>query len=106
LGTPIRKFEKAFTDTVVAMAKKNFTDIVPTTYEESKAYLDEELSKPEGQRDPLREMCMVILMQLPDDEDVLLKNDALEHLIQLPKGKSGETLTSRSNDLWKENANI
>jgi hypothetical protein len=27
-------------------------------------------------------------------------------LIQLPKGKSGETLTSRSNDLWKENANI
>jgi hypothetical protein len=36
--------------------RENFTNLVPTTYEVAKAYLDQELLKPEGQRDLLREM--------------------------------------------------
>ena len=36
--------------------RENFTNLVPTTYEAAKAYLDQELLKPEGQRDLLREM--------------------------------------------------
>ena len=78
---------RAFTDTVLATARQNFNNIVPTTYEASKAYLDEEILKPKGQRDLRREMCMIIVMGLPGDEDIFLRLNAAKLLIPLSKGE-------------------
>ena len=78
---------RAFTDTVLATARQHFNNIVPTTYEAAKAYVDEEILKPKGQRDLRREMCMIIVMGIPGNEDILLKFDAVKLLIPLSKGE-------------------
>ncbi|KZP08165.1 hypothetical protein FIBSPDRAFT_939130 [Athelia psychrophila] len=51
---------------------QNVKDLIPTTYEASKAYLDEERLKPDGQRDLHREMCMIFVLGIPDEQDLLL----------------------------------
>lgn len=86
---------KTFTDTVIATAQQRFTNIVPTTYEAAKAYLDEEILKPEGQRDLRREMCMIFVMGV-DNEDIVLKLDAVKVLVPL---NAGEILILWSADL-------
>jgi hypothetical protein len=97
LGLPLSssRLPRAFFDTVLATARQHFNNIVPTTYEASKAYLDEESLKPKGQRDLRREMCMIIVMKIPDNQEILLKFDAAKLLIPLTKG---EILTSWSAD--------
>jgi hypothetical protein len=59
---------------------------VPTTYEASKAYLDEEILKPEGQRDLTREMCMIMALKLPKGRDVLFTPASAKLLIPLAEG--------------------
>ena len=51
--------------TVIARVQDQCPNLVPTTYEASKAYLDEEKLKPEGQRDLTREMCMIWALKVP-----------------------------------------
>ncbi|KAF8346442.1 hypothetical protein F5887DRAFT_961991 [Amanita rubescens] len=58
---------------LLAGVKEQFPNLVPTTYEASKAYLDEEILKPEGQRDLTREMCMIMPLKLPKGRDIVLK---------------------------------
>jgi hypothetical protein len=74
-------------DTVLTTARQQFNNIVPTTYEASKSYLDEEILKPEGQRDLRREMCMIIVMTIPKNQEIILKLDAAKLLIPLNSGK-------------------
>ena len=57
---------------------------MPTTYEASKAYLDEEILKPEGQRDLTREMCMI--WAVPQGRTTLLKAAFAKLLIPLTDG--------------------
>jgi hypothetical protein len=64
-----------------------FNNIVPTTYKVSKEYLDEEMLKPKGQRDLRREMCVITVMEIPDNRDILLKSDAARTLIPFTKGE-------------------
>jgi hypothetical protein len=66
--------------------RENFTNLVPTTYEVAKAYLDQELLKPEGQRDLLREMCMLIVLKIPNDQDLALIAEATKMLIEIKEG--------------------
>jgi hypothetical protein len=79
----------AFVDTVLTTAQQQFNNIVPTTYEASKSYLDEEILKPEGQQDIQREMCMImiIVMMIPNSQEIILKLDAAKLLIPLNSGK-------------------
>jgi len=77
----------AFKKTVYTTLKEHFTNLVPTTYDASKAYLDQELLKPKGQRDLHREMCMLIVMQIPKDQDILLIAEATKTLIPLTNGE-------------------
>jgi hypothetical protein len=58
-------------------------NFAPTTYEASRAYLDEEIKKPKGKRDLLREMCMVFPMTLPKDRKVYFVNEATKLLMPL-----------------------
>lgn len=51
---------------------QNVKDLIPTTYEASKAYLEAQHLKPEGERDMHREMCMIFALAIPDDQDLLL----------------------------------
>jgi len=76
----------AFKKTVYATLKNQIANLVPTTYDASKAYLDQELLKPKGQRDLDREMCMLIVLQIPKDQDILLIAEATKMLIPLTNG--------------------
>jgi hypothetical protein len=90
LGKPVASgtFPKPFTDGVLAIAKQNLGNCVPTTYEASKAYLDEESSKPKGPlRDLYREMCMIIVADTPGDQEISLVDHTLQTSVQLAKGK-------------------
>jgi hypothetical protein len=78
---------RSFTDTVLSTAKERINNIVPTTYEASKAYLNKEILKPEGQRDLHREMCMLVVMAIPKNEEILLKFEVLKVLVPLSKGE-------------------
>ena len=55
------------------MVQEKCPNLVPTTYEASKAYLDEEKLKPEGQRDLTREMCMILALKVPKGRTTILK---------------------------------
>lgn len=87
LGKPVPSgtFPKLFIDGVLAMAKQNLGNFVPTTYEASKAYLDEESSKP--LRNLYREMCMIIVADTPDDQEISLVDHTLGAYFQLSKGR-------------------
>jgi hypothetical protein len=61
--------------------RKYMPNLIPTTYEASNAYLQEELKKPKGKRDLLREMCMMIPLHLPKDRKVYFRSDAMKTLI-------------------------
>jgi hypothetical protein len=63
------------------------TKLLPTTYEAAKAYLDEELLKPKGQRDIPREMCMLIVSDVPDDQDIVFKANSMDLLIRFKQGE-------------------
>jgi hypothetical protein len=79
--------KREFTNTVLSTARQNFNNIVPTTYEASKIYLDEEMMKPKGQRDLQREMCMIVVMRIPSNQEVVLKLDAPKVLVPLTQGE-------------------
>ncbi|KDR77228.1 hypothetical protein GALMADRAFT_139239 [Galerina marginata CBS 339.88] len=83
IPVPSGTFPKPFTDTILDTAKQNFSNIVPTTYEASKAYLDGEMLKPTGERNLRREMCMIIVVAVPKNQEVYLKNTTLGILFAL-----------------------
>lgn len=60
---------------------------MPTTFEASKAYLDQELLKEEGQRDIPRELCMLIVANVPGGQDLVFKGDAVNLLIAFRAGE-------------------
>ncbi|KIM78595.1 hypothetical protein PILCRDRAFT_824224 [Piloderma croceum F 1598] len=88
LGRPVpsSSIPRDISDAAFEIAQQHFNNIVPTTYEASKEYLDEEMLKPKGQRDLRREMCMITVMEIPGNQDILLKFDAAKLLIPLTKG--------------------
>ena len=55
---------------VLAHVEKCMPNLVPTTYEAADAYLREERKKPQGERDLLREMCVMVPLGLPEDRGV------------------------------------
>lgn len=61
----------------------NIKDLVPTTYEASQAYFAQERLKPKAQQDPLREMCMLNVTAIPDEQDLVLVIECLKLLIPL-----------------------
>jgi hypothetical protein len=66
--------------------REQLPNLVPTTYEASKAYLDAEILKPEGQRDLTREMCMMMPLKLPKGRNISLKATSTKLLIPLTHG--------------------
>ena len=62
------------------------TKLVPTTYEAAKIYLDEELLKPKGQQDLTHKMCMLIISDVPNNQDIVFRGDTLNLLIKFKKG--------------------
>lgn len=66
--------------------REHFENLTPTTYEASRAYLDEEVKKPEGARDLLREMCMILAVSLPKDQKVYFMATATKSLLPLHDG--------------------
>ncbi|KAF8341751.1 hypothetical protein F5887DRAFT_976677 [Amanita rubescens] len=71
---------------ILARVQGEIPNLVPTTYEVSKAYLDNEILKPEGQRDLTREMCMIMALNLPKGRKTLFKAASAELLIPLAEG--------------------
>ncbi|KAF7972307.1 hypothetical protein HWV62_18484 [Athelia sp. TMB] len=61
----------------------NCPNLAPTTYEASKFWIDQELLKQDGERDIRREMCMLYVMQIPDEQDLVLMLDSMKVLIPL-----------------------
>ena len=72
--------------TVIARVQDQCPNLVPTTYEASKTYLDEEILKPEGQRDLTREMCMIWALKVPKGRNILFKAMSTKLLIPLTDG--------------------
>jgi hypothetical protein len=72
-----------------AAAHENLPNLVPTTYEASMAYIDQERLKPSDQQDLTREMCMVIVMKIPEDREIMFRADATKLLIELRQGETG-----------------
>ena len=72
--------------TILTKVQEQFPNLVPTTYEASKAYLDEEILKPEGQRDLTREMCMIWALKVPKGRNILFKAMSTKLLIPLTDG--------------------
>jgi hypothetical protein len=89
LGRPVPNgtLPRAFSNTVLTTAKQNFNNVIPTTYEASKEYLDEEILKPKGQRDLRREMCMIVVTDIPGDSEIILKLDTAKILFPLYRGQ-------------------
>lgn len=65
------------------LVDKNFPTLVPTTYEVSKRYIEQELLKPQGQRNTRREMCLLYVAKIPDQQDLMLRLDSTRALIPL-----------------------
>lgn len=76
----------AFNEGASATLRQHFSNLQPTTYEVSKAYLDGELLEPKGQRDLRRELCILCAVTLPKDRGIYFKADATKTLIELSKG--------------------
>ena len=67
--------------------KKCMPSLVPTTYEAAEAYLLEELKKPEGGRNLLREMCLMLPMRLPKDRTVSFVAASVNTRVALTEGE-------------------
>jgi hypothetical protein len=88
MRVPSGTFPSAFAETVFTTMRKNFSNLVPTTYEASKTYLDKELLKPKDKQDLRREMGMLVVTGIPDNQkEVILKSDVGKLLIPLSKGE-------------------
>jgi len=59
---------------------------VPTTYETAQAFIDKELLKPEKQRDLYRAICLLLVVKIPDDQDIVLRLNGKD-LIELKQGE-------------------
>ena len=62
-------------------------NFAPTTYEAACSYLDEELKKPKGERDLLREMCVMMPLVLPKKRKVCFVSEATKVLFPLSEGE-------------------
>ncbi|KDR77229.1 hypothetical protein GALMADRAFT_225342 [Galerina marginata CBS 339.88] len=60
------------------------SNLVPTTYEESRAYLGQQ----GGKFDPLREMCLVIAVDIPKNQEILMMTSALGICQKLESGSN------------------
>lgn len=87
-GRPCRTLPDSFKKISFDIVRRNFSNLIPTTYEASRAYLDQELLKPEGQRDLRSEMCMLTVTKIPGDQDILMRCDATKLLVPLTEGDS------------------
>lgn len=72
--------------------KESMPNLVPTTYEAADAYLREERKKPEGERNLLKEMCMIIPLGLPKDLKVYIMLDVAKTIIPLFNGECTDFL--------------
>jgi hypothetical protein len=77
-----REFERLALETL----QEEFSNFVPTTYEVSHMYIQNELMKPEGRRDLLREMCLFIVVDAPENRKLWFISERTEQLIEVPKG--------------------
>jgi hypothetical protein len=84
---PAGKFGAEFERMTLEHINHNMPNLVPTTYDASHAYLDEEQKKPEGKRDLLREMCMMLPLGLPEDRKVYFVSFAMKSIFPLYNGK-------------------
>jgi hypothetical protein len=75
---------------VLSTIRKIPMNLVPTTYETAKEYLDQELLKPEGERDLPREMCMLVVSDIPDDQDIVFKANATNLAVHFNPGKNSD----------------
>jgi len=67
---PAAAFGDDLQSSMLDYIKESAPNLFPTTYEAADAYLREELKKPKGKRDLLREMCAMIPLDLPKDRKV------------------------------------
>jgi hypothetical protein len=65
---------------------ENFTGFVPTTYEAARAYLDEQIKKPAGQRHLHREQCVMVVAHLPENQNVAFFHKTTNTLMKLRTG--------------------
>ena len=84
---PAGIFGDIFQNTALDHVKKTMPNLVPTTYEAADAYLREEYKKPEGERDLLREMCMIIPFSLPKDRKVYLAVPNMKSVFPIINGE-------------------
>jgi hypothetical protein len=71
---------------ILAGVRAQFSNLEPTSYEASRAYLDSELRKPKGQRNLQREMCMIMVMGVPENQKVAFWSEAVGLLIHVSPG--------------------
>ena len=65
------------------LVDKNLPSLVPTTYDLSKSYIDRERLKPDNQQNIRREMCLLYVAKIPDQQDLMLRLDSTKVLIPL-----------------------
>lgn len=75
-------------DKILTTVQTKLPNLAPTTYEAAKAYLDQEVLKQEGERDLTREMCMLVVMKIPDDQDIVFGAAIIKTQICLRAGWS------------------
>jgi hypothetical protein len=71
---------------IITRIQEQCLNLVPTTCEASKAYLDKEKLKPEGQQDLTREMCMIWALKVPKGRTTILKAASVKLAIPLTDG--------------------
>ena len=89
---PVGKFSADFERMTLDHIKQSMPNLVPTTYDASHAYLDEEKKKPKGKRDLLREMCMMLPLGLPKDRKVYFASFPTKSVFPLYSGECRNSL--------------
>lgn len=82
-GTMGEDFERMTLEYV----RQYMPNVVPTTYDAADAYLREERKKPEGERDLLREMCVMIPLGLPKEPKISFVSFSVKAVIALTNGR-------------------
>ena len=87
LGEKMPTMPSALKEIGLKALQDNFSNLVPTKYEESHAYLQNESAKPERQQDLLREMCMFIVLDIPKDRNIVFVSMRSKQLISVAEGR-------------------
>jgi hypothetical protein len=76
-----------FESLYLAHIRKTMSNLVPTTYEAAEAYLREQNAKPKAERDLLREMVMIVPLDLPKDRRTHLVVPSMETIFPIYDGQ-------------------